>query len=51
MKPKSSKPIKRAAGVAAPRRSVNARAARTIRGDDLGDRRLQLLLATKLPAR
>jgi hypothetical protein len=51
MKPKSAKPIKRAAGAAAPRRSANARAVRTVRGDDLGDRRLQLLLGTKLPAR
>ena len=51
MKPKTAKPLKRAAGAAAPRRTANARAARTVRGDDLGDRRLQLLLGTKLPAR
>jgi hypothetical protein len=51
MKPKTSKPIKRAPGAATPRRSVNGRALRTVRGDDLGDRRLQLLLGTKTPAR
>jgi hypothetical protein len=51
MKPKPSKPTRRATGAAAPRRSTNARAVRTGRGDDLGDRRLQLLLGTKTPAR
>jgi hypothetical protein len=51
MKPKASKPLKRATGAAAPRRSANARVVRTVRGDDLGDRRLQLLLGTKTPAR
>jgi hypothetical protein len=51
MKHKPSKPPKRATGAAAPRRSANARAARAVRGDDLGDRRLQLLLGTKPPAR
>jgi len=51
MKAKTSKPLKRVTGAAAPRRSANARAAPMVRGDDLGDRRLQLLLATKLPVR
>ena len=51
MKAKTSKPLKRTASAAPPRRSANARAARTVRGDDLGDRRLQLLLATKCPVR
>ena len=47
MKAKTSKPTKRTASVSPPRRAVTARPARTVRGDDLGDRRLQLLLATK----
>jgi hypothetical protein len=40
-----SKPAKRAAAVPAPRAPVAA--ARTARGPDLGDRRLQLLLGAK----
>jgi len=51
MKHKLPKPPKRATGATAPRRSPNARAVRAVRGDDLGDRRLQLLLGTKTPAR
>jgi hypothetical protein len=50
MKPKSSKPPKRAASANA-RRSVTGRTMRAVRGDDLGDRRLQLLLGAKPPAR
>jgi hypothetical protein len=51
MKHKPSKPPKRTAGATAPRRAASARAVRTVRGDDLGDRRLQLLLGTKTPVR
>lgn len=51
MKHKPAKPTKRAASAANARRPATVRAARTVRGDDLGDRRLQLLLGTKPPAR
>ena len=51
MKHKASKPPKRTTGAAATRRSANARNVRAVRGDDLGDRRLQLLLGTKTSAR
>jgi hypothetical protein len=51
MKHKPSKPPKRTASAANTRRTGTARAVRAVRGDDLGDRRLQLLLGTKPPAR
>ena len=51
MKAKTSKPLKRMAGATPARRAASARAARMVRGDDLGDRRLQLLLATRFPVR
>jgi hypothetical protein len=51
MKHKPSKPPKRAASAANARRSGTGRTVRAVRGDDLGDRRLQLLLGTKPPAR
>jgi hypothetical protein len=47
MNHKPSKPSKRAAPAANVRRSGAGRAVRAVRGDDLGDRRLQLLLGTK----
>ncbi len=51
MKHKPSKPPKRTASAENARRSGTVRTVRAVRGDDLGDRRLQLLLGTKLPAR
>jgi hypothetical protein len=51
MKRKTAKPLKRTTGTAASRRSANARSVRAVRGDDLGDRRLRLLLGTKTSPR
>jgi hypothetical protein len=51
MKHKTAKPLKRTTGTAASRRSANARSVRAVRGDDLGDRRLRLLLGTKTSPR
>jgi hypothetical protein len=51
MKRKATKTHKRTSGAPAPQRSANARGARAARGEDLGDRRLQLLLGTKGPSR
>jgi hypothetical protein len=39
-----SKPVKRTANTAAPRAPAPASAARKVRGQDLGERRLKLLL-------
>ena len=51
MKHKSSKSPKRTNSAANARRPGVVRTVRAVRGDDLGDRRLQLLLGTKPPAR
>lgn len=50
MKHKAAKPLKRTTGAAQTRPPGNARGVRAVRSDDLGDRRLRLLLGAKASA-